>query len=153
MKIIERIKKDEKSNNFFTEESAIRTIDRYRICYIIIAITMFLITEFWRHLYRPFVYKNEINDYGLADSIGNLGGIIVQIYFTLAILNSPKKQGYRVIGLIVIGYTLYEIVQPYLPRGVFDWKDIYGNIIGGFISIFIWFTINKIIRNKVIHKF
>ena len=142
-----------KHNNFLTEESAIRTIDRYRICYIITAITMFLITELGRHLYRPFVYKNEINDYGLADSIGNLGGIIVQIYFMLALLNSPKKQGYRVIGLIVIGYTLYEIVQPYLPRGVFDWKDIYGTIIGGGISILIWLTINKLIKNKVIYKF
>lgn len=142
-----------KRNDLLTEESALRTIDKYRICYFITAITMFLITELGRHLYRPYVYKNEINDYGLADSIGNLGGIIVQIYFMLTLLNSPKKQGYRVIGLIVIGYTLYEIVQPFLPRGVFDWRDIYGNIIGGFISILIWFTINKIIRNKVIYKF
>ena len=139
--------------NIFTDESAIRTIDRYRICYILIAISMFLVTEFGRNFYRPYIYRNEIDDYGLADSIGNLGGIIVQIFFTLTLLNSPKKKGYLVIGLIVIGYILYEIVQPYLPRGVFDWKDIYGSIIGGAISALIWFSINKFFKNKVIHKF
>lgn len=139
--------------NFITDESALRTIDRYRICYILIAIAMFLVTESGRFLYRPYIYRNEINDYGLADSIGNLGGIIVQIFFSLAMLNSPKKKGYLVIGLIVIGYILYEIIQPYLPRGVFDWKDIYGSIIGGAISVIIWFTFHKIIKNKVFYIF
>ena len=59
----------------------------------------------------------------------------------LAILNSPRKKVFRVIGFIVIGYILYEILQPYLPRGVFDWKDIYGTLIGGVISLFILFLI------------
>ncbi|MDX5585339.1 MAG: hypothetical protein QNK20_10545 [Aureibaculum sp.] len=143
----------EKHNNFFTDKAAIKTIDSFRVIYFMIAVLFFFLTEIGRNIYRPYIYSNNIDDYGIADSIGNSGGIIVQIFFMLAILNSPRKKVFRVIGFIVIGYILYEILQPYLPRGVFDWKDIYGTIIGGVISLFILFFIKKIVKNKVIYVF
>jgi hypothetical protein len=70
----------------------------------------------------------------------------------LAIINSPKNKVIRVIGFITIGYIIYEILQPYLPKGVFDLKDIYGTFIGGIISIIILFIINKSAKNRVIYK-
>ena len=143
----------EKHNNFFTDKAAIKTIDSFRVIYFVIAVLFFFLTEIGRNIYRPYIYSNNIDDYGIADSIGNSGGIIVQIFFMLAILNSPRKKVFRVIGFVVIGYILYEILQPYLPRGVFDWKDIYGTIIGGVISLFILFFIKKIVKNKVIYVF
>jgi hypothetical protein len=142
-----------KFNNFFTDKTSIKTIDRLRIIYLGFAVLFFFLTEIGRNIYRPFIYSNNINDYGIADSIGNSGGIIVQIFFMLAILNSQKKKVFRVIGFIVIGYILYEILQPYLPRGVFDWKDIYGTLIGGVISLFMLIFIKMIIKNKVIYIF
>jgi len=143
----------EKHNNFFTDKASIKTIDSKRIIYFVIAVLFFFLTEIGRKIYRPFIYSNNIDDYGIADSIGNSGGIIVQIFFMLAILNSPRKKVFRVIGFVVIGYILYEILQPYLPRGVFDWKDIYGTLIGGVISLFVLFFIKKIVKNKVIYEF
>ena len=143
----------EKNNNFFTDKASIKTIDSKRIIYFVIAVLFFFLTEMGRNIYRPYIYTNNIDDYGIADSIGNSGGIIVQIFFMLAILNSPRKKVFRVIGFIVIGYILYEILQPYLPRGVFDWKDIYGTLIGGVISLFILFFVKKIVKNKVIYEF
>jgi hypothetical protein len=143
----------EKNNNFFTDKASIKTIDSKRIIYMVIAVLFFFLTEMGRNIYRPYIYTNNIDDYGVADSIGNSGGIIVQIFFMLAILNSPRKKVFRVIGFIVIGYILYEILQPYLPRGVFDWKDIYGTLIGGVISLFILFLIKKIVKNKVVYVF
>ena len=140
------------SNNFFTDKNAIKTIDLFRVIYIIVAILAFLLTEAGRNIYRPYIYNNGINDFGIADSIGNLGGIVVQIFFMLAILNSPRKKVFNVIGFVTIGYIIYEILQPYLPKGVFDWKDIYGTFIGGVISLFIWFIVNKLFENKVIYK-
>lgn len=140
-----------KQNNFFTDKASIKTIDRLRVVYFGIAVLFFFLTEIGRQIYRPFVYSNNINDFGIADSIGNSGGIIVQIFFMLSILNSPKNKVFRVIVFVVIGYLLYEILQPYLPRGVFDWKDIYGTLIGGLLSIFILIFIKVIIKNKVIY--
>jgi hypothetical protein len=143
----------EKNNNFFTDKTSIKTIDSKRIIYFVIAILFFFLTEIGRNIYRPFIYANNIDDYGIADSIGNSGGIIVQIFFMLAILNSPREKVLRVIGFVVIGYILYEILQPYLPRGVFDWKDVYGTLIGGVISLFLLFFIKKLVKNKVIYVF
>jgi len=140
-------------NNFFTDKIAIRTIDLFRIIYLIITALAFFITEAGRYIYRPFIYRNEINDYGIADSIGNSGGIIVQIFFMLAILNSPGEKVFRVIGFVTVGYVVYEIIQPYLPKGVFDWKDIYGTVIGGIVAFIIILLIRKIVKNKVIFKF
>ncbi len=140
------------SNNFFTDKNAIKTIDLFRVIYIIVVILAFLLTEAGRYIYRPYIYNNGINDFGIADSIGNLGGIVVQIFFMLAILNSPRKKVFNVIGFVTIGYIIYEILQPYLPKGVFDWKDIYGTFIGGVVSLFIWFIVNKLFENKVIYK-
>ena len=140
-------------DNFFTNKASIKTIDSQRIIYFVMAVIFFFLTEIGRKIYRPFIYSNNIDDYGIADSIGNSGGIIVQIFFMLAVLNSQGKKIFRVIGFIVIGYILYEILQPYFPRGVFDWKDIYGTLIGGLISLFVLIIIKKIVKNKVIYVF
>jgi hypothetical protein len=141
-------------NSFFTDKNTFRRVDSYRIMYFMIAILAFLITEAGRFIYRPFIYANQINDLGLADSIGNLGGVIVQIFVMLAFFNSQNKKAFRVIGFLVVGYILYEILQPYLPKGVFDWKDVWGTIIGGLIATLIVLVKKKLIRkNKVIYKF
>lgn len=141
------------SGNFFTDPDSIRTIDSRRILYLVTAIAFFFITEAGRFVYRPYIYSNKLNDFGLADSIGNLGGIIVQIFLMLFILNSPLKKGFRIIAFLVIGYIVYEIMQPYLPKGVFDWKDIYGTLAGGVISLLLLRGIHAFVKNKVIHKF
>ena len=140
-----------KSKNFFTDKKSFRTIDTKRIVYLITAIFAFLGTEFGRFVYRPYIYEHNINDFGLADSVGNWGGIVVQIFFGLAILNPPYKKGFRLIGFFVLGYIVYEVLQPVLPKGTFDWLDIYGTLIGGMVGLVIYVIIHKLIRsNKII---
>jgi hypothetical protein len=140
-------------NNFFLDKENLRTIDKYRIIYFITFLFSFGFTEIGRYIYRPFIYENNINDYGIADSMGNWGGIIVQIFFGLAILNSTKKKGLRLISFFIIGYILYETAQSFLPKGVFDWKDIYGTIIGGILGLLIFLLIHKVVkRNTIIYK-
>ena len=141
-------------NTFFTDKEQLRKIDTCRIVYLITFILSFLLTEFGRFIYRPLIYENSINDYGVADSIGNSGGILVQIFFGLAIFNSSKKKGFRLIGFFVIGYIFYEIIQPYLPRGVFDWKDIYETLIGGAIGSILFALIHMLIKqNRILYRF
>jgi hypothetical protein len=132
----------------FTDREAFRTIDLFRLLYAVTAVVAFLVTEAGRNVYRPYIYEHGINDLGIADSMGNLGGIVVQIFFSLAILNSQKKKAFNVIGFLVAGYILYEIVQPYLPKGVFDWKDIIGTIVGGFVSVLVLLLLRLIVRNN-----
>ena len=141
-------------NNFFVDKEKIRTIDTYRIIYFVAFLISFGITEIGRYIYRPIIYENNISDYGIADSMGNSGGIIVQLFFGLLIFNSSKIKGLRLIFFFIIGYILYEIAQLFLPKGVFDWKDIYGTIIGGLIGMLLFLLIHKVIKkNKNIYKF
>jgi len=141
-------------NNFFLDKENIRTIDTFRIIYFVTFLFSFGLTEIGRYIYRPFIYDNNINDYGIADSMGNSGGIIVQLFFGLLILNSTKTKGLRLISFFTLGYILYEIAQLFLPKGVFDWKDIYGTFIGGLIGLLLFLLIHKVIkRNKIIYRF
>ena len=97
-------------SNFFFDRENIRTIDTYHIIYLISCILSFVLTEIGRYMYRPYIYENNINDYGIAQLI--------------------------------------------LPKGVFDWKDIYGTIIGGLIGLFLFLSIHKVItKNKIIYRF
>jgi hypothetical protein len=146
--------KAKSTGHFFTDRESFRTIDLFRLLYAMTAVVAFFLTEAGRFIYRPYIYRNGINDFGIADSMGNLGGIVVQIFFSLAILNSQKRKAFNVIGFLVAGYILYEIVQPYLPKGVFDWKDIYGTVIGGFVSVIFLLLLRLIVRNnRVFTKF
>ena len=105
-------------------------------------------------VYRPYIYGNGINDFGIADSIGNSGGIIVQIFFGLLIFNSPRAEGLRLIVFLTLGYILYEFVQPYLPRGVFDWKDVYATLIGGVAGTVIFLLLHRFLKvNRIHHEF
>ena len=141
------------SNNFFLNKNTFRIIDTLRIYYAILFILTFALTEIGRFVYRPFIYSNHINDFGIADSIGNLGGIIVQIFFGFMIINPPKKKGIRLIAFFSCGYIVYEIAQPFLPKGVFDWKDIYGTLLGGILSLLIYLILHQRVKNKVLKKF
>ena len=141
-------------NNFFLDKESIRTVDTCRVIYFVTFLISFALTEIGRYIYRPFIYENNINDYGIADSMGNLGGIIVQIFFGLTIFNSTRIKGLRLIVFFILGYILYEIAQLFLPKGVFDWKDIYGTIIGGLIGLLLFLLLHTVIkRNKIIYRF
>lgn len=140
-------------NNLFIDKEKIKTIDTFRIYYFGLFVLSFLLTEIGRYVYRPFIYNNKIDDWGLADSIGNWGGILVQIFFGLSIINPSKKKGIRLILFFVLGYIAYEIIQPILPKGTFDWKDIYGTLIGALLGLLIYLTINWLCKNKMIKKF
>lgn len=138
----------------FTDEDSLRTVDVLRLVYVAVAIAALVLTEAGRTLYRPYIYETGVEDFGIADSIGNLGGIVVQVFASLAILNSRASKALRVIGFLVAGYILYEIIQPYLPRGVFDWKDVFGTILGGIIAALLVLVLRRVVRpNRVLRRF
>jgi len=89
---------------------------RVRLGFLSVAALAFFVTEFGRFVYRPYVRRNDINDFGLADSIGEYWGIVVQIFVIIAAYNSTKKQSFRIVSLSS-RLRVYEFLQPVLPKG------------------------------------
>ena len=141
------------SDNFFLEKNNFRTIDTLRIYYSILFIVSYGLTEIGRYVYRPFIYNNHISDFGIAVSIGNSGGILARVFFGLMIINPPKKKVIRLITFFSFGYILYEIVQPILPLGVFDWKDIYGTLLSGILALIIFLLLHRRVNNRGLKNF
>ncbi len=108
---------------------------RRRLAFLLLGGLAFLLTEFGRFVYRPWAYAHEIRDYGLADSVGNLGGIVVQIFAVLIVAGQTRRRSFVWSGVVALGYVLYEFLQPYLPRGTFDWKDVLATAIGWAIAM------------------
>ena len=44
-------------------------------------------------------------------------------------------QSYRLAVFFSVGYIMYEFAQRFLPKGVFDWKDVYGTVPGLGLSL------------------
>jgi hypothetical protein len=95
----------------------------------------FLLTEWGRKVYRPFVYANGVRDGGLADVMGNSGGTLAIIFFDLAFTHATRVQGRRIIGLVTAGLMVYEVLQGVLPKSVFDWKDMVATLIAGLFAL------------------
>ncbi len=94
-----------------------------------------MLTETGREVYRPYIYGNQINDFGFADVVGNLLGTVAIIFFNLTIFHANRIQSVRVIVFITAGVMIYELLQAVLPRGVLDWKDVWSTPIAGLFSL------------------
>ncbi|MCK7459455.1 hypothetical protein [Idiomarina aminovorans] len=105
-----------------------------RIVMFSIAIFFFIATEIMRTLYRPWVYSDGVNDYGVADSVGSFGGAFVIVFGLTPVLSrTPKKARGNSIAL-AMSCVIYEVLQPHLGTGVFDWLDLIAAAIGGSIA-------------------
>jgi len=134
--------------NFFFDKKRFRTFDKLRLIYLLIFLFSFLLTEAGRYIYRPYIYENNINDLGIADSMGNLGGIVVQIFFGMILFNPLYKKAIRLVLFFSSGYIVYEFLQPYLPKGTFDWLDIYGTLLGALFAILILTAVHLPFRKQ-----
>ena len=125
---------------FFWSKKRLLQKNTARVAYLIGFVLFFLLTEFGRKIYRPYVYQHHVDDYGIADTIGNSLGTLTQILLYLGLANATKAQSYRIIAFVTLGYIAYEIVQPFLPRGTFDWKDVWATVAAG-ISATVFVTL------------
>ena len=130
---------------FFLDRERLLKPSGTRFVFLLIGAAAFIVTEIGRFPLRRFVRANNIDDFGLTGSIGNFGGIVVQIFLGLAIMNATRRQSYRLAAFFSVGYVVYEFAQPVLPRGVFDWNDVFGTIIGFLVSVLVLSLIWRVV--------
>lgn len=92
-------------------------LTRERVINLTIGLTAILVYEFLaRPIYRPFIYRNNINDFHIADTIGNTLGTIATIFVLIGFIGQGRTQHIFLIKTITISVTLYEIIHPLLGK-------------------------------------
>ena len=114
-----------------------------RIINLTIGFSAVLIYEFIaRPFYRPYIYKNNINDFHLADTIGNSLGTIATVFVLIGFIGQGKSQHLFLIKTIVLSVALYELAHPLLGKAIDSW-DILATVVTGGLCLMIYSIIHS----------
>ena len=106
----------------------------YKLINISIGVLALLIYEFIaRPIYRPYIYANRINDFHIADTIGNSLGTLATVFIFIGLLTSELLQGKYMMRIIILGLVLYETAHPLLGKAIDIW-DIIATLVTGVLS-------------------
>ncbi|MDJ0919160.1 MAG: hypothetical protein QNJ05_15485 [Woeseiaceae bacterium] len=102
-----------------------------------IGITAFFLTEMARSFYRPYIYANDINDWVIADTIGNSLGTVAAIFMILTMSGRGTSWDWRLVGIVIAGLIAYEMLNL-LGEHPFDTNDVLATLVFGGISVLIY---------------
>jgi hypothetical protein len=112
-------------------------LTKERIINLTIGVTAILMYEFIaRPVYRPYIYRNNIDDFHLADTIGNSLGTVAAVFVIIGFIGQGRTQHIFLIKLITISVTLYEIAHPLLGKPIDPWDIVATILTGGLCLIF-----------------
>ncbi len=95
-----------------------------------------------RPYYRPYIYSNAINDFHIADTIGNTLGTAATVFFFLFVFGKDLKTDIFIINTVTISVALYELAHPLLGKPIDPW-DFGATILSGAICHLIYRSINR----------
>lgn len=102
-----------------------------------IGTTAWFLTEMARSFYRPYVYANNINDWVIADTIGNSLGTITAIFIVLTMSGRGTNWEWKLVGVVIAGLIGYECLNL-TGQHSFDLNDVVATIVFGSISILVY---------------
>ncbi len=105
-----------------------------------IGVSAYFVTEIARSFYRPYIYANEVNDWVIADTIGNSLGTVTAIFVILTMAGRGTNWDWRLVGTLILGLLAYESINL-MSDHPFDFNDALATIIFGGISVLIYATI------------
>ena len=115
---------------------------KFRIRYFIIFFIIVTIGLIANYKYRPYIYSNNLYDFGIADTIGSLVCVIGASFSYLSFQTSSKSELSSIAKIIVAMYIL-ELIQllPFIET--FDWQDLVAITISSIITLYIYYKIGK----------
>ncbi|MDC8830242.1 hypothetical protein [Alteromonas gilva] len=81
-------------------------------------------------LYRPYIYREHLQDFGIADSGVSFFSTIAA-YFVLSLYEKTSRHLLAAL-YVTIGACLYELLQLLTGLGVFSVSDLIACMLGGF---------------------
>ena len=110
---------------------------RYRLLNGCVGLLALLITETGREFYRPYIYSRRLQDFGIADTLGNSSGTVAAIFIILCLTGRNHAWDYRYIFLLSLGLCGYEVLQGPMG-GSIDPKDILATILSGIFCLVLY---------------
>ncbi len=102
-----------------------------------IGASAFFLTEMARSFYRPWIYANDIDDWVVADTIGNSLGTVTAVFMILTMSGRGTSWDWRLVGIVIVGLIAYEMLNLFGDHP-FDRNDVIATLIFGFISIVVY---------------
>ena len=100
------------------------------------------ITELGRSFYRPYIYANKIDDYFIADTIGNSFGTVTAIFMILTLSGNGTSKDWNIVLIIIAGLIIYELLNL-TGKTAIDVNDMIATVVFGTISVLIYFFLLK----------
>ena len=120
--------------NDFTAELKNWRLTKYKSINFAIGITALLTYEYiGRPIYRTYIYTNEINDFHVADTLGNTFGTLATLFILIALLSNGTIKGNYLIKVGTFSVCVFELISPLLGKPIDVW-DILATILAGLVS-------------------
>jgi glycopeptide antibiotics resistance protein len=114
------------------------------IIYVLIFLFAFILGLLSKLVYRDFIYLNDLNDFGLADSLPNFFAALGISFATLSFSkNKFDKISYSIFINSALSMIAYEFSQIFLS-GVFDIHDIIASIVGSIFAFGLYKMLTKV---------
>lgn len=102
-----------------------------------IGISAYFITEMARSFYRPYIYANHIDDWVIADTIGNSAGTVTAIFMILTMAGRGTSRDWGLVAMVIGGLLGYEMLNL-AGEHSFDINDVYATLIFGAASVLVY---------------
>ncbi|WP_263359375.1 VanZ family protein [Acidicapsa ligni] len=115
------------------------TSTKLRATYAILLAATLIFTLYEELHLRRWLFHKYGSSSVLAGSLPNFLAVVI-LSLAVMVVKFPQRNReiIRTILAVVVGLTLYEVAQIWMPHRVFDWNDIAATLLGG---IFVWLLI------------
>ncbi|WOC40473.1 hypothetical protein [Polaribacter sp. HL-MS24] len=119
---------------------------RISICFALLGLLLSI-------FYRPYIYANNVSDFGFADVIGSFVSVISFCTFVWCNkeYSNKVKNSHIFLAIFVYG-VLWEFLGYLKLYGTFDKKDIFATIVSGLLTYFIKMVVEKKYDKKYLKK-
>ena len=115
---------------------------------LFIGMSAYFITEMARSFYRPYIYSHRIDDFLIADTIGNSFGTMTAIFIILTLSGKGTHKDWKIVLMIIAGLLFYELLNL-TGKTAIDTNDMIATLIFGTISALIYFLLLKKYDSKM----
>lgn len=114
-----------------------------RTIFVSIGVGALVLTAIGDSLYRNWIYSNNYFDFGLANYLPSITGTITAIFLLCGLSKEFPENIIKSSSGVVIGCALYEVLQPIVHTGIFDWQDLAAVLVTGAVVLFVFKALLK----------